>query len=178
MNPATIHTPADLSTPATLPVSSAPVSPAEPPTVRGELRKRGYINGERIYKKEKVFMCIAKATKVKYVCKVQTVKVESQIPIEAKVFKIIKDNSLKSLVTMHELIDLHMIENKKTFVEVIDYLSPDDGWATLYDFKVNNLQQLNTDAIIVIFRQIIEGVLQLFNHGITHSDLKGIPGLF
>jgi serine/threonine protein kinase len=146
--------------------------------VRNQLEKHGYAKGKRFLKKNVVFKCTHKVSNTEYVCKVQTVKDINEKPMEAQVFAIIKANSLKSLATMHELLDLGIIDNKKTFVEVVDYLSPDKGWSNLDDFKKEYPEKLNNAAILVIFKQIIEGVVRLFEHGITHSDLKGISRLF
>jgi serine/threonine protein kinase len=138
-----------------------------------KLLSRGYAKGDLFLKKKEVFKC--RHADIDYVCKVQTVKNINETPMEAQVFEIIKANNLKSLATMHELLDLGIIDNKKTFVEVIDYLSPDKGWSNLADYMVRNPRLLTLDTIIVIFKQIVTGIVELHKHGITHSDLKGIP---
>jgi hypothetical protein len=147
-------------------------------TVRQQLKIHGYIKGKSFLKKSVVFKCLHKVTNIEYVCKIQTVEDIDEKPTEAQVFDIIKANNLKSFATMHELIDLGIVDNKRMFVEVIDYLRHDMGWSNLDAFKEDYPEKLTNVAILFIFKQIIEAVIQLFEHGITHSDLKGITVYF
>jgi serine/threonine protein kinase len=133
----------------------------------------GYTKGQMFLKKQEVFQCTKLSTNIVYVCKVQKVVNRKDTPMEAQVFDLITKHHHANLPAMHELINLASEGRPKTFVEVIEYLKPSEGWMNLHDFILQNYQRTSLKQMISIFRQIVDGIVHLFALGISHSDLKG-----
>jgi hypothetical protein len=74
---------------------------------------------------------------------------------------------------MYELIDLGMVQGKKTYAEVIEYYEPRKGWMNLNDYIIKYHKRDTLEDMVRIFQQIVTGIVHLFNLGISHSDLKG-----
>jgi serine/threonine protein kinase len=136
----------------------------------------GYRIGTSFLKKLDVFTCINVKKRQSYVCKIQKVEDPKDKPMEAKVYELIRKHPHPSLPTMHELIDLGFVDGERTYVEVLEYYKPSQGWMNLHDYitkhHIPKLWKYSLIDAVEIFRQIVDGIVHLFNHGVSHSDLK------
>jgi serine/threonine protein kinase len=132
----------------------------------------GYKTGKMFLKKEDVFKCTKDS--IVYVCKVQIVRKKGDTPMEALVYQLIETEPHESLPVMHELIDMSSNGFDNVFVLVIEYLDPQKGWMNLKDYIRETYMTNTLPEMIKIFKNIVEGIVHLFNLGVSHSDLKGI----
>jgi serine/threonine protein kinase len=157
-------------------------------SVNQALTQAGYVKGASFLEKLDVFQCSHVFTQKMFVCKVQDEcslgicdalkRLSNQVveskPMEAQVFELIQQNSHPSLATMHQLVDVGLIEGIQTYLEVLDYYKDTDGWSNLDDYIRINFKATSLNQNNAIFKQIVAGVAHLYYKlKISHSDIKG-----
>jgi serine/threonine protein kinase len=125
-----------------------------------------------------VFVCKKLQTRVNYVCKVSREMPRfssyQPIPMEAQVYKVLKQYPHNSLAQIHELVEIRIRNEETTYVEVIEYFSPNDGWIDLSYYIARFSEQTTISSLHYIFKQVVAGIFHLYRLGISHSDIKGI----
>jgi serine/threonine protein kinase len=148
----------------------APINLTDPITVPG------YTKGYSFADKPKVFKCQNNITKIVYICKSADIpKVQNTLPMEIQVFQKLKNNPHKSLIEMHEVFSLGLIESRRVYVEVIPYYSPENDWVDLQAYLVDfNESSIGASILIAnhIFTQVLSAVVHLYELKISHCDIK------
>jgi hypothetical protein len=165
-------------------VSESPYLPTHPFTPRcqsdspclfREIAIPGYTIGYHFPGKSRnVMLCQEKSTLKTYVCKLAMLPAWMQsLPIECRVFEKLAISPHDSIINLHELKKMGVVHGRNTFVEIMDYYSPTDGWVDLFDYTDTiDYKSASTKEINGIFQRVAKGIFHLFNLNVSHSDIK------
>jgi serine/threonine protein kinase len=144
-----------------------------PITLTDTITAPGYIKGYPFTDNQKVFKCQNNLTKIVYICKSPYVpKDEYTLPMEIQVFQKLKNNPHKSLIQMHEVFSLGLIESRMVYVEVIQYFSPENNWINLSEYLNGSKSEVSLLIANHIFEQVLNAVIHLYTLDISHGDIK------